>query len=132
MNLKNVLKTYSLLRSLSDDESALLKTLRSLSDSEREQLVQTMAPVKAATKKPRKKREAKSAHQQSLSSAIQRVPKGRVKDSDNQQPCTAYIDDNGGLDLCGKFADDNIHHLNTHPDYHEFVASEQTQAASGD
>lgn len=57
MNLKNVLRTYSLLRSLTDDESALLETLRGLSEGEREQLVQSLSPgkvVKKATKKSSK------------------------------------------------------------------------------
>jgi len=55
MNLRNVLKTYSLLRSLTDDESALLETLRSLNDNDRELMVETLVPGKAAAKKATKK-----------------------------------------------------------------------------
>ena len=51
MNLRNVLRTYSLLRQLSDDESALLATLRAMSDSERELLVESLQPDKGAGKK---------------------------------------------------------------------------------
>lgn len=157
MALKNVLKTYSLLRSLSDNESALLETLRSLNDSEREQLVETMAPTKAV-KKPiprcvecglakesithrdqkqadyhefrlRKKREAKSSHAQSLSSAIQRVPKGKVEDADIKPRCAFMLDGNSG-ELCEAVEDDPIHDL-TYSSSHEFVA-ETAKAASGD
>lgn len=50
MNLKNVLKTYGLLRQLSDDETALLNTLRAMNDSERELLVESLSPEKPAKK----------------------------------------------------------------------------------
>lgn len=50
MNLKVVLRTYGLLRQLADDETALLETLRSLTDSDREQLVESLAPAKATKK----------------------------------------------------------------------------------
>ena len=33
MNIRNVLRTYSLLRQLTDDESALLETLRNATDN---------------------------------------------------------------------------------------------------
>lgn len=49
MNVRNVLKVYGLLRQLTDDESALLETLRAFTDSEREQFVEALAPVKATT-----------------------------------------------------------------------------------
>lgn len=51
MNFKQVLKAYSLLRQLSDDESALLATLRGMNDSERELLVESLQPEKVAAKK---------------------------------------------------------------------------------
>jgi hypothetical protein len=44
-----------LLRSLTDDESALLETLRAMNDSERELLVESLSPNKPTTKKPAKK-----------------------------------------------------------------------------
>src|ERR1041385_8340796 len=55
MNLRNVLKTYSLLRSLTDDETALVETFRTMTDGERELLVQSLAPAKPAGKKAAKK-----------------------------------------------------------------------------
>lgn len=48
MNLKNVLRTYVLLRQLTDDESALLNTLRNLSEPECELLIESLAPQQAA------------------------------------------------------------------------------------
>jgi hypothetical protein len=50
MQIRNVLKVYSLLRNFTDDETALLETLRSLTDSDREQLVESLAPVKVTKK----------------------------------------------------------------------------------
>lgn len=50
MNLKLVLRTYSALRQLTDDESALLNTLRSLNDGERELLVESLSPGRKPTK----------------------------------------------------------------------------------
>lgn len=55
MNLKNVLRTYGLLRSLTDNESALLETLRGLSESDREQLVESLSPSGGGKKKAAKK-----------------------------------------------------------------------------
>lgn len=50
MNLRNVLRAYSHLRQLTDDESALLETLRAMNDSERELLVESLQD-KPVTKK---------------------------------------------------------------------------------
>jgi hypothetical protein len=46
MNLRTVLRTYALLRQLTDDESALLETLRGMSEGERELLVESLSPEK--------------------------------------------------------------------------------------
>lgn len=48
LNLKAVLRTYTLLRQLTDDETALLNTLRGMSDGDRELLVQSLQPEKVA------------------------------------------------------------------------------------
>lgn len=70
---------------------------------------------------------AKSKRGESLSSVIQRTPKVKISNADDgsdplrlPQYCLTMVDDNGGEIACGKTADDNIHHLSTHPDYHEF------------
>lgn len=36
------------------------------------------------------------------------------------------------MENCGAYADDNIHHLTTHPTYHEFVGGETAVGAGGD
>src|SRR6476469_1447218 len=70
MNLRNVLRTYALLRSLTDDESALLETLRQLSESERELLVESLSPSKSTTKKAAKKSSSKSPRASGMARAI--------------------------------------------------------------
>lgn len=56
MNLRNVLRAYSLLRQLSDDEAALLETLRAANDNERQLIAEAMG-----SKPPQKKAGKKSA-----------------------------------------------------------------------
>lgn len=59
MNYKLVLKTYSQLRQLTDDETALLNTLRGMTDAERELLAETLGPpakVKAKSARPATKK----------------------------------------------------------------------------
>lgn len=50
MSYKDVLRVFKLERDLTDNETALLNTLRSMSESEREMLAETVGPVKVATK----------------------------------------------------------------------------------
>lgn len=124
MNLRNVLRTYALLRQLSDDESALLDTLRSLSESERDQLVETLSPVKAATKKRKPRTGAKSARAASLAE--------QIKSTGKAPRCVREIDDNGGLTPCDPLVDDPIHDKGAgYLGYHEFEPS-KSNAASGD
>lgn len=88
MNIRNVLRTYSLLRQLTDDESALLETLRNATEAERELLVETLAPQKSTTKragrKSASKGASKSSRAQSLSGVIQRTPKMRTNNNDDE------------------------------------------------
>jgi hypothetical protein len=73
MNIRNVLRVYIQLRQFSDDETALLETLRGLSEGDREQLVESLAPVKAAVKKrkPRAKSVRASGMEAQLSGNLQ-------------------------------------------------------------
>lgn len=51
----------------------------------------------------------------------------------NLQPrCLMIVDDNGGEIQCLETADANVHHLSTHPNYHQFQPAEQAAATSGD
>jgi len=61
MNLKTVLRTYALLRQLTDDETALLNTLRQMNESERELLVESLAPAKVVSKKKATKKAASTS-----------------------------------------------------------------------
>lgn len=58
MSYRDVLKIFKLERELTDDETALLNTLRGMSESEREMLAETVGPVKVskpATKQQQRK-----------------------------------------------------------------------------
>lgn len=141
MNIKSVLRVYGQLRQLTDDESALLTTLRNLNDSEREQLVESLAPTKGTGKgiKKTRKPRAKSAHQQSLSSAIQRAPKGKVQGDDEtwrglvkesfEDQCLFVINNATG-ETCNAVRGDPIHDT-TYLSSHEFQPG-RSQAATGD
>jgi len=155
MNLKNVLRTYALLRNLTNDESALLETLRGLSESERELMVQELSPGKVAKKttaKPRiyehcarcDKTKGHSFHKDSTSDGYHEFqsskPKSQraaslaeqIKSTGKVPRCTYEIDDNGGLTPCDAIATDPIHDKNAgYLGYHEFQPA-QTAAATGD
>lgn len=149
MNLRNVLRTYALLRQLTDDESALLETLRELSDSEREQLVESLAPVRTAAKKPASKSRVyehctqcdktrgHSYHKdstvdgyhefQSLKPKSQRATSlaDQIKSTGKRKP---NVDPNEhcqkqfpGEIVCDELVDANVHQLRGATGYHEFV-----------
>ena len=126
MNIRNVLKVYGLLRQFSDDEAALLQTLRSLTEAEQQQMMEALGPQ--VKRKVAKKVVSKSPRANSLQRQIQtRALDGGV----SKMRCVYHAD--GGSDpvACGQYADANIHHLLTDESYHEFIGA-QAQAASGD
>lgn len=122
MNIRNVLRTYTLLRQLTDDESALLTTLRGLSDGDREQLVESLAPAKGA-KKVVKKARTKSPHAASLSTAIKRAV---AADRPGAVTCAFPVN---GANPCGAVEDDAIHDL-TYSSSHPFVPPAQAAGTS--
>lgn len=69
MDFRKIVKFNALRFQLSNDELAVADALRDASESDRELLIESLTPL---AKRPRKKRVAKSAHRQSLSSAIKR------------------------------------------------------------
>jgi hypothetical protein len=127
VNFKLVLKAYSTLRQLTDDESALLATLRGMSEPEREALVVAMQPErttgkKKATKKTGGKSPRASAMAATLGKnlAVQRqdVKCGHVFDNSETcfaRPGNAIHDPQGG-----------------YSSYHEFVAPSAQAASAGD
>jgi hypothetical protein len=72
MNLRNVLRAFTLLRQLTDDESALLATLRGMSEPEREALVVAMQPERttAGKKKATKKTGSKSPRASAMAATL--------------------------------------------------------------
>ena len=127
MNLRNVLRTYALLRQLNDDESALLDTLRTLSESERDQLVETLSPVKTATKKRKPRTGAKSARAASLAEQIKST--GKAKAADDEQ-CVHQFSSG---ELCAESTDSGIHDpAMGYQNYHEFQPPKSSAASGGD
>jgi hypothetical protein len=130
VNLKVVLRTYGLLRQLTDDETALLETLRSLTDSDREQLVESLTPAKAAVRK-RKPRASRSPRAESLATAIS----SRALDGGVSKLRCAHVAE-GGDDptACGEYASNPIHdEMAGYSGYHAFEAPEvKASVAAGD
>jgi len=112
MNLRNVLRTYGLLRQLSDDETALLTTLRSMSDSERELLVESLQPQKVVKK--RRARSGKSQRAASLAEQI-KTATGNAPPEEQGPKCVA----------CGH-VEDYEDHSQPSPHYHPFAPPAQS------
>jgi hypothetical protein len=152
MNLKNVLRTYSLLRQLTNDESALLETLRSLSEGEREQLVESLSPGKVTKKTTTEKKGQCAAcdhvkthpvHTQTnrVGYHVYQPTRSRrasslaeqIKSTGKAPRCVHEIDDNGNLLSCDALVDDPIHDKSAgYLGYHEFQSSSKVAAVSGD
>lgn len=120
MNLRNVLRTYALLRSLTDDESALLETLRGLSESDREQLVESLSPSGTGKKKAGKKSSSKSPRASGMAAVIKRNLESQ------QRAVTEPI-----CATCGN-VEDYVDHSEPSPSYHGFESSSSKAAAGAD
>lgn len=122
MNIRNVLKVYSLQRQFTDDESALLATLRELSDTERELLVESLQPQKAAVKKRKPRGGGKSQRAASLAE--------HLKTTMGKPQLCAFTMDNG--DACRGPEDDAIHDPGAgYAGYHVFQPA-KAAASAGD
>lgn len=122
MNIRTVLKTYSLLRQLTDDETALLNTLRNLNDSEREQLVESLVPTKGTGKGAKKKRSPKSPRATSLQQQIQATKRPAL--------CTYIMTINGNSEPCQGTENDAVHDKDAgYAGYHPFVSSSSARNA---
>lgn len=123
MNIRNVLKAYSLLRQLSDDETALLTTLRNLNDSEREQLVESLVPTKGTGKGAKKKRSTKSPRATSLQQQIQATKRPAL--------CTYIMTINGNSEPCQGTENDAVHDKDAgYAGYHPFESSSPARSAA--
>lgn len=68
----------------------------------------------------------KSPRAQSLSGVIQRTPKVRASDdNEDDNRCTYKLgeDARGRPVVCDRTLDNNVHHKKTDPDYHEFITT---------
>lgn len=136
MSLRQVLTIYNAERQLTDDETALLNTLRRMNDNERQMFVEGLSG-KAAGKKGSKKAAGKGASKSPRASSLQQRIQGRVKAaSTNGGPCTfRYPDDAPAYagQVCTGDSGNPIHDpLMGYAGYHEFQAAEQAASASGD
>lgn len=121
MSLRQVLTIYNAERQLNDDETALLNTLRRMTDAEREMVSQSLSdkPQKKASKKSSgaaKSRRASGMAEQ-LSSRRQ---EGIAVKTDGR--CNHQL----SYGVCALLPDHNIHHLKNHPNYHPFVGNAQS------
>lgn len=139
MNLRNVLTAYSKLRNLTDDETALLETLRGLNEAERDLLIVALQPEKPAGKKASKKASSKSSRASGMAAAISRSldRQGPTAANSDQKCSYQYPYDsavNPGLP-CKRDANDGVHDERMgYAGYHEFQASpaEKVHGAGGD
>lgn len=125
MNMKNVLKTYSLLRQLTDDESALLETLRAMNDSERELLVETLSPQKSSSKKPSSKsagKGAKSRRAEGMQAQLNTRLAGQERRREQPMALCSYVSDDGDDPTeCGEAETSGIHDATMgYRNYHPF------------
>lgn len=125
MNYRLVLKTYTALRQLTDEESALLTTLRNMSESEQELMVETLSPQSKSAKKRGKKSATKSRKASSLANQIQQRP--RVATT---TPLCVFVVNSETGETCNARDDDTIHdptysssHLFVHPDQETQVSA---------
>lgn len=140
MNLRNVLRAYSLLRQLSDDEAALLNILRALNDNDREQLVASMSdkPQKKAGKKAAGGggKSSKSARASGMAKTLNDNLSQRrqetiddVVERDTGEPARCHFTRANG-NPCKLLPDHNIHHMTTANEYHEFQSASTTTGKS--
>lgn len=124
MNIRNVLRTYSLLRQLTDDESALLETLRNATDAERQLLVETLAPQKSSTKRAGKKSVSKGASKSprasGMAAAINRSLSQQREVVKNDPACGYAFSDET---VCNRIEDNPVHRKDGgYAGYHPFVS----------
>lgn len=133
MNVRLITKVLHTLSLLSDEDYDLVLKLRALTEDERGLLMTVLEPQKPVTKKtgkkPSKKSERASGMEAQLKSRVSEQREAATKDGDEGFDMSRHCS------KCAKLADNNIHHLESHPDYHlfiEYAPSESAVAGTGD
>lgn len=134
MNVKQITRALHTLSLLSEEDYDLVLKLRALTEDERGLLMTVLEPLKPAMKKSSKKSSksqqssSKSPRASGMAAQLNKSLKQQretTKDGDYQGFAAAcaheWITGSGRLTICTMPADANVHHLKTHPDYHEFV-----------
>lgn len=128
MSLRQVLTIYNAERQLNDDETALLNTLRKMTDAERGMFVEGLSdkPQKKSNKKSSVA--SKSRRASSLAQQIQTVNKPALDGGVSKMRCV--------VEGCGEYADNPVHDsLMGYAGYHEFDSGQvavSTTAGTGD
>jgi hypothetical protein len=90
----------------------------------------------APAKKPKRKRSSKSAGRSAraaslgtqMSKALKLPVGNNIGEDGGDGLCVVGVDSKG--ETCGEPADANVHHLSTHPDYHEFKSWQVTASTN--
>lgn len=123
MNIRSILKIYTLERQLNPDDIALLNTLRSMNESERELLVESLSPASKTTKKVGRKASSKSAGKSSRASGMAAIISGNL--SQRRQIICGYIYPDKSA--CNQPEDNPIHAVDGgYAGYHEFTTGKSS------
>lgn len=116
MNIRRITQYLRLKEQLTESELQLADTFAGLTETDRGLLVESLGPVKRATKKKanKSKRAAGLANQISGAAGIQR--------------CAASVEGK----LCGEPQGHALHEDSTYTNYHPFVSQNTAPGASGD
>lgn len=109
---------------LDDADWDLAVKLRGLTDHQREQFSVALGPAKPSKKSSKKsvgRGGGKSKHASSLQQQIQ-TARPSLDGGVSKMRCAAKN--------CGEYADNNVHHKRTDPDYHPFVSTAQPAESS--
>lgn len=143
MNVRLITKALHTLSLLSDEDYDLVLKLRALTEDERELLMTVLEPSKPTGKKASKKSSkssqssTKSSRASGMAAQLNRNRQRQqetMRDDDYQGFAVACVYEwttgSGRLTVCTEPADANIHHLRTHPNYHEFTVGESAASSA--
>lgn len=126
MDIKLVIKALQLSDEEWEEHLGLINKLRALTDTEQAQLFSALEPQKKAGKKSAGGGGGRSSRGQSIKNQLSNRRQGQqgvsIDDNEDDGRCTYKIGkDAGGPIICDTTIDNNVHHKQTDPDYHEFT-----------